>query len=331
MATAVHLDALSPFPVEQIPSGLAGGVVAIGNFDGVHRGHAALLDATRAEAGKRGVPSLVLTFEPHPRTVFRPEAPVFRLSPLPAKARLLKAVGIEGLAVATFDRAFASLTPDEFIERVLVGQLHVAGAVVGFNFRFGRARSGDHQTLAAAGERLGFDVTVVEPVADAGATVASTDIRQALAAGDIARANVLLGHRWFVVGTVEHGEARGRALGFPTANIHPPADCALRHGVYAVRVQRPGGAIHDGVASYGIRPTFGGGAAILEAYLFDFNDSLYGEQVAVTFSGWIREEAKFAAIAELVAAVRRDGEAARAILAADRVETPLDRRLADLP
>jgi riboflavin kinase/FMN adenylyltransferase len=331
MAATLHLEALTPFPVEQMPHGLAGGVVAIGNFDGVHRGHMALLEAARTAAQARGGPPLVLTFEPHPRTVFRPETPVFRLTPLRAKARLLKAAGIEGLAVAAFDRSFAALTPDEFIARVLVEQLRIAGAVVGFNFRFGRARSGNPEMLAEAGRRRGFNVAVVDAVAKDGAAVASSDIREALAAGDIARANALLGHRWFVMGTVEHGEARGRALGFPTANIRPPADCALRRGVYAVRLQRPGGALHDGVASYGVRPTFGGGAPVLEVYLFEFNDSLYDEETAVSFVGWIREEARFATIPELVAAVRGDCDAARAILAAAPPGAPLDRRLAALP
>jgi riboflavin kinase/FMN adenylyltransferase len=331
MASTDHLDALTPLSVEQFPPDLAGGVIAIGNFDGVHRGHVALLQAARAEARTRRKPSLVLTFEPHPRTVFRPEAPVFRLTPLGAKARLLKAVGIDGLAVATFDRALASLTPDEFIGRVLVGQLRIAGAVVGFNFRFGRARTGSPETLVAAGQRLGFQVTVVDAVADGGTLVASSDIRTALAAGDIARANDLLGYRWFVMGTVERGEARGRSLGFPTANLSPPAGCALRYGVYAVRLQRPGGAIHDGVASYGIRPTFGGGAPVLEVHLFDFNASLYGQEVAAYFVGWIREEAKFSAVAELVAAVRRDAAAARQLLARAPPGTSLDQRLAALP
>jgi riboflavin kinase/FMN adenylyltransferase len=331
MASPIHLEALSPFPVDRTPPHLAGGFVAVGNFDGVHRGHQALVDAARAEAKRRGAPPLVLTFEPHPRTVLRPEAPVFRLTPLPAKARVLKAVDIHGLAVATFDRAFASMSPDEFIERVLVGQLKISGVVVGFNFRFGRARAGTADALAGAGQRLGFAVRVVEPVAESGALVASSDVRQALAAGEVARASALLGYRWFVIGTVERGEARGRALGFPTANIRLPADCALRHGIYAVRLQRPGGAAHDGVASYGIRPTFGGGAALLEAHLFDFDQSLYGDEVAVTFLDWIRPEAKFSAIAELIEAIRRDCDGARAILAAAGGGSPLDRRLAALP
>ena len=331
-STGAHLTALAPFAVEQTPPDLTGGVVAIGNFDGVHRGHAALLTAARDQANQRRTRAVVLTFEPHPRTVLRPETPVFRLTPLPAKARLLKAMAIDGLAVATFDSAFAAMSPDEFIQRILVERLKVAAAVVGFNFRFGHRRAGNAASLTEAGNRLGFGVVVVEPVAgEAGALVASSDVRAALAAGEVIRANTVLGHRWFVIGTVERGEGRGRGLGFPTANIRLPDDCALRHGIYAVRLQRAGGAMHDGVASYGVRPTFGGGRALLEVNVFGFNGNLYGEEVAVTFLDWIRAEERFAAIADLVAAVRRDSDAARRILAAAGLGSPLDQRLAALP
>jgi riboflavin kinase/FMN adenylyltransferase len=330
MASPGQLEALSPFPIDQMPGGLAGGVIAVGNFDGVHRGHQALLAAARTQAYARKAPALVLTFEPHPRTVFRPETPVFRLTPLPAKARILKAAGMDGLAVATFDRAFASMTPDEFVEHVLVGQLRIAEVVIGFNFRFGRTRAGDAGTLVAAGQKRGFAVRVIEAVAEAGALVASSETRAALTAGEVQRANGLLGYRWFATGTVEHGEARGRELGFPTANLRLGEDCTLRHGVYAVRLQRPGGAIHDGVASYGVRPTFGGSKALLEVHVFDFNQSLYGEGVAVTFFDWIRPEERFSGIPELTAAIRRDSAAARGILAGAGPGTDLDRRLARL-
>jgi riboflavin kinase/FMN adenylyltransferase len=332
MAAGAHLDALEPFPVAQVPARLAGGVVAIGNFDGVHRGHGALLDAARSEAQRRGAPAVVLTFEPHPRTVLRPEAPVFRLTPLPAKARVLKAIGLDGIAVATFDRTFAALTPDMFVERILVEQLKLSAAVVGFNFHFGRERQGTAAALTAAGRRLGFDVTVVEPVTGQSlAPVASSAIRRALAEGDVAAANASLGYRWFVIGTVEHGEARGRALGFPTANLRLSPDCQLRHGIYAVRFSRAGGVSYDGAASYGVRPTFGGGAPLLEVNVFGFDGDLYGEEVAVTFVDWIRPEAKFSGMTELAAAIRADVASARAILTAAGPGSLLDRRLAALP
>ncbi|MEX0853514.1 MAG: bifunctional riboflavin kinase/FAD synthetase [Bauldia sp.] len=329
MPSGARLAALTPLPLDSVPAELAGGVVAVGNFDGMHRGHVALLEATRAEARRLGVPSLVLTFEPHPRTVFQPEAPVFRLTPLAAKARLLKALAIDGLVVAGFDRAFAALTPEAFVETVLVGQLRLAAAVVGFNFRFGKGRSGTPALLAAVGERFGFPVTVVGEVAtDAAALVSSTAIREALAAGEIARANRLLGYRWFVVGVVVAGDRRGRTLGYPTANIVLEPDCRLRHGIYAVRVQRPEGAILDGVASYGRRPTFGGEAPLFEVFLLDFSGDLYGEELAVTLLDWIRPQEKFASPEALVAAMDGDVRAARAILAVAGPGNPLDQAIA---
>jgi riboflavin kinase/FMN adenylyltransferase len=232
MPSGARLKALTPFPVDSVPAALTGGVVAVGNFDGMHPGHIALLEAARAEAGGLGVPALVLTFEPHPRTVFRPQEPVFRLTPLPAKARLLKALAIDGLVVAHFDRTFSAMTADAFIDTILVGRLKLAAAVVGFNFHFGKGRAGTPTMLADAGKRLGFSVTVINEVTGDDATaLASTDVREALAAGDIALANRLLGYRWFVMGEVVAGARRGGALGYPTANLQLGADCRLRHGV----------------------------------------------------------------------------------------------------
>jgi riboflavin kinase/FMN adenylyltransferase len=332
MASPGSLAALVPFPIDAVPAGLTGGVVTIGNFDGVHRGHQTLIAATKAEAERRGVPALVLSFEPHPRTVLRPELPVFRLTPEKAKARVLMALGVDGFVLGTFDRDFASQTPDEFVQSVLVKRLRISGAVVGFDFRYGKMRGGNGASLADAGRRLGFSVSVIDAVPDASGTViASRDIRAALGAGDVVSANVLLGYRWFVTGIVEHGEARGRGLGFPTANVRLDKDCGLRHGIYAVRLTRPGGRTHGGVASFGIRPTFGGGAPLLEVFVFDFNESLYGEEVAVTVHDWIRPEEKFSSVADLVAAIGRDVAAARAILAAAGPGTSLDRAIAALP
>jgi riboflavin kinase/FMN adenylyltransferase len=320
---------LEPHSLDRVPSDLRGGVVAVGNFDGVHRGHVVLLAQARAESERLGVPSVVLTFEPHPRTVFRPEEPVFRLTPLAAKARLLAALGIDGLVVAQFDRAFAGTTAEDFIATILRGQLGINTAVVGFNFHFGKGRGGSPSLLLSAGERDGFSVMVVPPVAGAnGEPVASTAIREALAAGDIATANRLLGYRWFVTGEIVGGDKRGRELGFPTANIRLGSDCRLRHGIYAVRMRRPGGAMFDGVASYGRRPTFDDGAPLFETHLFDFSGDLYGETVAVSIEGWIRAEERFPSAEALIAAMNRDSAAARAILAAAGPGTALDRALA---
>ena len=255
--------ALAPVPVDRIPDPLTGGVVAVGNFDGVHRGHQALLERARTDAARLGVPAVAFTFEPHPRTLFRPEAPVFRLTSVEAKARLLAALGLDGLVVAPFDRAFAAIPAEDFIRSILCGRFRLKAAVVGHDFHFGKGRSGTPEVLREAGARLGFAVTVVEAVGDSDGTLfASTDIRAALGRGDIERANRFLGYRWFVLATVIAGDRRGGPLlGYPTANLRLPPDCGLAHGIYAVRVRMPDGAERDGVASYGRRPTFDNGAA----------------------------------------------------------------------
>jgi len=317
-------------PLASVPESLKGGVAAIGNFDGLHPGHRALIDLVVRQARDLQVPAVVVTFEPHPRTVFRPDHPVFRLTPLPAKARLLAALGVDGLVVATFDRTFAATTADAFVDEILMGRLRVVGAVVGFNFRFGYGREGTAAALAEAGAHRGFAVAIVDEICEIdGAAASSSVIRDDLAAGDVATANRRLGYRWFVVGAVIAGHRRGRELGYPTANIALGADCRLRHGVYAVRLQRADGTVHDGVASYGRRPTFDDGAPLLEVNLFDFSGDLYGETLAVSFVGWIRPELKFDSAAALVAEIGRDAETARAILAAAGEGSDLDRAIAE--
>ena len=329
MRSGARLTALTPHPIDAVPAALSGGLVAVGNFDGLHAGHRALLALARAEATRRGVPASVLTFEPHPRTVFRPTEPVFRLTPLPAKARLLKALALDGLIVADFTRAFAALTASAFIDEVLVSRLGLAAAVVGFDFRFGQGREGTAPFLAATGVRKGFDVTIVEPVcAEDGTPVSSSAIRDDLAQGDIAAANARLGYRWFVVGEVISGDRRGRELGYPTANIRLGPDCRLRHGVYSVRMQRADGTVIDGVASYGRRPTFDDGPPLLEVFLFGFSGDLYGEKVVVCFVGWIRPELKYDSAAALVTAIGRDVEVARGQLADASEDSALDKALA---
>ena len=320
---------LVPVSLTAVPPALCGGVVAIGSFDGMHEGHRVLLERARGEARRLGGPAIVLTFEPHPRTVLRPETPVFRLTPLAAKARLLAALGIDGLVVATFDRAFAANTPQDFIDRMLVGTLQVKGVVVGYNFHFGKGRAGTPAMLIEAGARSGFTVTVVPPVTEEGGeAISSTAIRANLAAGEVALANRRLGYRWFVVGEVMAGDRRGRELGFPTANLALGEDCGLRHGIYAVRLTRADGTVHDGVASFGRRPTFDNGPPLLEAHLFDFSGDLYGETVSVAFLGWIRPEEKFASVPALIEAMQRDSVLARAMLAAAGAGSALDQALA---
>ncbi len=329
--TGILRRALEPVAVDGVPDALKGGVVAVGNFDGVHRGHQALLERARADADRLAVPAVALTFEPHPRTVFRPETPVFRLTAVDAKARLLAALRLDGLVVATFDRAFAAIAAEDFVTSILRDRFALRAAVVGHDFHFGKGRSGTPAVLSEAGERLGFTVDVVKPVGDADGTLfASTDIRAALVEGDIARANRLLGYRWFTIATVVIGDKRGRDLGFPTANLRLAPDCALAHGIYAVRVRTPDGTQHDGVASFGRRPTFDNGPPLLEAHLFDFAGDLYGKTLIVSFLAWLRPERKFASADALIAAMHDDSAAARAIQAAAGPGSALDQALAEV-
>jgi riboflavin kinase/FMN adenylyltransferase len=318
-------------PLGAVPASLRGAVVALGNFDGLHAGHRALLDVALDQARPLGVPAVVLTFEPHPRSVFRPDQPVFRLTPLPAKARLLAALGLDGLVVVPFDRTFATTTADAFIDDVLIRRLNVAGVIVGYNFRFGYGREGTAPSLAGAGTGRRFAVAILDEICEQdGVARSSSAIRDDLAAGDIATANARLGYRWFVVGPVIAGDRRGRELGFPTANIALGPDCRLRHGVYAVRLRRADGTVLDGVASYGRRPTFDNGAPLLEVHAFDFSGDLYGEEVVVSFFGWLRPELKFDSAEALIAAMQGDAAAARALLDNAGPGTEIDRALATI-
>jgi riboflavin kinase/FMN adenylyltransferase len=324
--------AISSFIVdglESVPDKLRGAVVAIGNFDGMHRAHQELLGKALAAAHARNLPAVVLTFEPHPRILFQPDTPLFRLTPRAAKARIAKALGFHAMIVIPFDQEFSALSAADFVRTVLIERLAVDTAVVGFNFRFGAGRGGSAEFLIEAGKRHGFGVIVVDQITDpAGERISSGIVRDLLAAGDVERANAILGYRWFVSGTVIAGDRRGRELlGFPTANLRLPAEVALRHGIYAVTHRRPDGRAHDAVASFGRRPTFDNGAPLLEVHLFDFDGDIYGETAIVTFVGWIRPEEKFPGAAALAERMNRDAAEARAMLAAAGPGTELDRRL----
>lgn len=300
------------------PPGLEGAVVAIGNFDGVHRGHAVVIQRAEALAMRLGKPCAVLTFEPHPADYFAGRPVVYRLTPERAKAMALSRLGLEGMIVFTFDEALASLSAEDFVAKILVRSLGISGAVVGYDFHFGKARAGSPDFLRAAGARHGFAVEVVEKVlADPDGSpeaVHSAATRLALQEGDVARARRLLGHDYFVVGEVVHGQKLGRQLGYPTANVALDPSCRLRYGIYAVTLTVEG-RTHGGVASYGRRPTVDNGAPLLEVYLFDFSGDLYGRQVEVAFVGWIRPEEKFDGLDALVAQIRDDVDKARASLA----------------
>ena len=299
-------------PAADIPRGA---VIALGNFDGVHRGHRAVIAAAMRMAKARGTQALAMTFEPHPRDFFSGGTAQFRLTDEVDKLRLLAGTGLDGAVVMTFNHARASTAAQDFIHHDLVERLGICGIAVGYDFHFGKGRSGSPTLLQAEGPKLGIDVHV-EPHFDVeGRAVSSTAIREALSRGEIDTANAMLGYPWFVTGEVVHGEKRGRDLGFPTANMRLDPNCALRHGIYAVRVGR-GSARLDGVASFGRRPTFDNGAPLLETFVFDFTGDLYGAVLDVAFIAYIRDELKFDGVDALIRQMDDDAAKARAALTA---------------
>ena len=300
---------------DAMPPEARGAVLALGNFDGVHRGHQVLIGHAVAEARRAGRPAGVLLFEPHPREFFSPDAPHFRLTTLDEKLALFEEMGLDLAVVLAFDAALAGLDAGRFIESVLVEALAVAHVVVGYHFFFGRNRTGSVETLRAAGEAHGFAVSVVEPVADRGEPFSSTDIRLRLAEGDVRGAAEALGRPWRVRGPVVGGARRGTGLGFPTANVALPKGTALGHGIFAVRVKLDGKAL-DGAAYLGTRPTFDDGMPVLEVFLFDFDADIYGREMEVSFIDKVRDDRKFATTEDLVAQMQADCAKARAILAA---------------
>lgn len=300
------------------PRGLKGSVVAIGNFDGVHRGHQAVLARARALADRLGKPCAVLTFEPHPADFFAGRKVVHRLTPEDAKATALSRFGVGGMIVLSFGAELARLEAERFVTDILIGRLGVSGVVVGYDFHFGRGRLGSPAFLTDAGERHGFAVEVVEKItADEQGSldaVHSSGVRDALERGEVAQARRLLGHDFFVISEVVHGQKLGRTIGFPTANLRIDESSGLRYGIYAVRLKVDGKTL-DGVASWGRRPTVDNGAPLLEVYVFDFTGDLYGKKVEVDFIEWLRPELKFDGLDALTAQIEKDCANARAVLA----------------
>jgi riboflavin kinase/FMN adenylyltransferase len=297
------------------PAELAGAVLALGNFDGVHRGHRAVIARARAVAERPRAPLGVLTFEPHPRSLFQPAAPPFRLTPFRSKARHLAALGLDLLVVTRFDRAMSLKLSQDFVIDVLVEGLRAKHLVVGYDFVFGHKRGGTPQVLAQMAEMEGFDLTVVEPVADGSDIFSSTLIRQHLAEGRPRAAAELLGHWWEVEGRVRLGFQRGRTIGFPTANLGLADYIRPAFGVYAVRAQLAGtGQWIDGAANLGRRPTVGGESENLEVHLFDYAGDLYGKWLRVQLVEHIRPERKFSTFDELKAQIARDSATARELL-----------------
>ena len=300
---------------KNVPAQARSAVLAIGNFDGVHRGHQALLRAASAIGRELGAPAGALIFEPHPREFFHPEEPHFHLTPLPQKLAIFDRLGLDIAVVLPFDAQLAALSADEFVDRVIVDGLGARHVVIGHDFFFGRNRGGTPETMQAAASRAGFGLTVIPPVAEDGEVFSSSAIRLRLAQGDVRGAARLLGREWRVAGTVVGGAKRGTGLGFPTANIPLPRGTALGHGIYAVRVHIDG-EVHDGAAYLGTRPTYDNGMPVLEVFLLDFDGDLYGRDIEVEFVDFIRADRKFDTSEALIAQMQADCARARDILAA---------------
>ena len=306
---------------------LRGGVVAIGNFDGVHRGHQSVLDRALEIANENNVPALVMTFEPHPRAVFNPENAPFRISPAPLKAVLLEKLGFNAVIEQAFDKNFASNSAQDFINNILVKQFGVSHVVTGFDFHFGKGREGGPAFLMAAGEERGFGVTLVDAFRDENADVISSSrIRQLLIDGELGEANALLGYRFTVEGEIVKGRQLGRELGYPTANMVLHQENGLKPGIYAVKFRDGEGNLRDGVASFGVRPTVeDDGAPILETFVFDFTGDLYAQNCQVHLVSYLREEQKFDDLDSLVVQMKLDDAEAREVLLHSKPISTLDK------
>ena len=312
---------------QPIPPEFRNAIVAIGNFDGLHRGHQELLGVAKARAAAVDKPWGIITFEPHPRSFFKPDEPVFRLTPLALKARLAAALGASFVLSLTFDKPLSDLEPQAFVQKYLIEHMNIAHAVTGYDFHFGRGRKGNPTVLEELGAQLGFDVTIVEQVSDEGdshSPFSSSSIRSALRHGHMAAAAKELGYYWTAMGEVVHGDQRGRAIGFPTANIILEKGVEPFRGIYAVRV-RDAGARQEkawmGAGYFGDRPTFDTLRTFLEVYLLDFSGDLYGKTLSVEFVDLIRPDQRFHSIEELKSQMARDCGAARKLLGENN---PLD-------
>jgi riboflavin kinase / FMN adenylyltransferase len=311
--------------LDAVPEALRGGIVAIGNFDGFHRGHQAVFAALKGRARERGVPAVVLTFEPHPRDVFAPTPFMFRLTDGDAKARLAEALGLDGIVVLPFDRPFSQIEAEVFVERFLVEALAASGVIIGADFHFGRNRRGTPDFLRAAMRDRGCSVEILDLIGDGSEPISSSRIRAALGEGQLDLANRLLGYHWFIEGEVVHGDRRGRELGFPTANMAATVGFSLAQGVYAVRGLIKGRLV-DGVASHG-KPMFNNQRPPFEPHFFDFDEDIYGERISVALIAHIRGQKVFSGLDELIAAIAADSAEARRVLAAAKPIGELDRHL----
>lgn len=316
----IRLDGLG-----SVPDALRGGIVAIGNFDGCHRGHQRVFSAALEVAREKGVPALMLTFEPHPRDVFAPEPFLHRLTPPDAKAELAAALGFDAIVIMPFSRALSAVQAEDFVSDHLVDALGAGGVVVGADFHFGKDRRGTPDFLAAEGERRGFAVRIMDMLADREMPVSSSRIREALAGGDVETANGLLGYHHFFSGKVIAGDKRGRELGFPTANFALPATMQLAQGVYAVKA-RVGGRVYGGVAAYG-KPMFDNSRPPFETFIFDFDADIYGQTLDVALIAFIRGQMTFDGLDGLIAQMKKDTVEARIMIARARPLSELDAAL----
>ncbi|ALE02988.1 bifunctional riboflavin kinase/FAD synthetase [Bartonella ancashensis] len=315
---------------QELPLSWRGSVLAIGNFDGVHRGHQEVLQKALEVSRLQNKPALVLTFEPHPKSFFQKKMPICRLTEAAEKAEIFKILGFDGVIEQSFDMQFASFSADDFIKIVLKQAFDVSIVVTGDNFYFGRHKSGSAPFLCQRGKENGFEVIQVSSICsdELGQEISSSIIRQLLAQGKVKQAAGLLGYHYRVRSNIIDGEKLGRLLGFPTANQALSDQTTLAHGVYAVRLRRANGVLYDGVASFGCRPTIvDGGEALLETYVFDLDEEFYGENCTVSFLQFLRGQEKFDGLERLVEQMHRDEQDAKKITATAQPLSSLDQYL----
>lgn len=299
-----------------LPAGQRGAAVAIGAFDGVHRGHQAVIAHAREAAQAMGVPLGVVSFDPHPRRWFQPDAAPFRLMTADQMAAALEPLGVERLYLLPFDGEMAAMSDEGFARTVLADGLGIKHAAVGFDFTFGKGRTGSPEALTGYGRELGFTVSVADRKDDAdGLKLSSSAVREALKAGDMARAAAILGRPWAIAGEVIHGDKRGRTIGVPTANVDVSDYMRPAYGIYATRTRLPDGRVVNGVASLGVRPMFAVETPLLEVWLFDFDEELYGQTIETQLIAFLRPEMAFDGLEALKAQIDQDAAAARDILA----------------
>ena len=294
-----------------VPQALRGGIVALGNFDGFHKGHQAVVGRAIARARAEGRPALVATFDPHPVRFFKPDLPPFRLTTLDQRQRLFAEAGADAMIVFHFDRALASVPAAQFVTDWLIGRIGAAGVATGEDFTFGKGRGGNVEVLQRLGAEHGLSVDAIAPVLANGEPVSSSAIREALQAGDCETATRLLTRPFAIEGIVEHGDKRGREIGYPTANIALGKYLRPRFGIYAVRARLPDGRTLDGAANLGIRPMFVPPRELLEPHFFDFAGDLYGQCIEVELISFLREEHKFDTLDALTAQMQRDCDEAK--------------------